>query len=155
MTNWRNNLVKKLCKKCNCIFEGKYNSSSCSICKKQTKRNCFKSFKQKNPNYFKFHHAKRRLNGKALKALLKRDYGITIEEYEKMRSDQNDLCAICGSAEGNWKANGSRLVVDHCHKTKKVRGLLCPSCNRGLGQFEDDSNRLKNAITYLQTPNGK
>ena len=111
----------------------------------------FITFKSKNPEYFKNHHAQRRLDGKNLKTMLKREYGITIEEYKKIRIDQNDLCAICESAEGGWKANGAKLVVDHCHKSGKIRGLLCPSCNRGLGQFEDDPKRLKKAIHYLSS----
>jgi len=79
-----------------------------------------------------------------------REYGITVDQYQEFRKKQNDLCAICKSPEGYWKANGSKLVVDHCHKTGKVRGLLCPSCNRGLGQFEDNAERLNSAMIYIK-----
>jgi hypothetical protein len=150
VNDWRNKPVEKNCEKCGCNFTGKYNSRKCSACKDQVQLKAFIAFSEKNPDYFKNHHAQRRLDGKNLKALLMREYGITVEEYQEFRRKQNDLCAICKSPEGNWKANGSKLVVDHCHKTGKVRGLLCPSCNRGLGQFEDNAERLKSAMIYIK-----
>lgn len=77
---------------------------------------------------------------------LKYLYGITPEQYDEMLKAQGGVCKIClGPDNGPWK----RLAVDHCHKTGRVRGLLCAKCNKGLGQFEDDPERLKKAITYL------
>ena len=67
-------------------------------------------------------------------------YGITLEDYNKM--DQN--CNICGSSE---EGRGFKMNVDHCHDTGKVRGLLCNSCNRGLGLLGEDN--LEKAIQYL------
>lgn len=64
------------------------------------------------------------------KSKLKLKYGITLEEFEMMKSRQNDVCAICQKSRP--------LTVDHCHTTGKVRMLLCNSCNRGLGCFDDD-----------------
>ena len=46
-----------------------------------------------------------------------------------------------------------QLVVDHCHKTGKIRGLICDSCNVGLGRFKDNIDNLKNAIKYLEKNN--
>lgn len=68
-----------------------------------------------------------------------------------MLEDQNHLCAIC-KTEGFKMHKGVyySLVVDHCHATKKVRGALCNNCNRALGLFKDDINRLKAAIRYLE-----
>ena len=43
--------------------------------------------------------------------------------------------------------------MDHCHKTKKIRGLLCHTCNSGLGMFKDNIEYLKNAIKYLEVNN--
>jgi hypothetical protein len=43
----------------------------------------------------------------------------------------------------------TRMVVDHCHSTNKVRGILCDLCNTALGKFHDDVNLLSNAIGYL------
>ena len=59
-------------------------------------------------------------------------YNISLAEYDQMFHDQNGVCAICGNPEIN-----RRLAVDHCHKTSKVRGLLCTTCNVKLGWFVD------------------
>jgi len=81
-------------------------------------------------------------------------YGISIEDFEQMEVLQNSACAICGkipSLDANAKGNQKVLHVDHDHKTSKVRGLLCSDCNRGLGFFGEESERLANAALYLKT----
>lgn len=80
---------------------------------------------------------------------LKRKYGITVEQYEEILQYQKGVCAICGKPP---KEGHARLSVDHCHKTGLLRGLLCWLCNRLLGSFRDDKDRLKSAIEYLTTP---
>lgn len=75
-------------------------------------------------------------------------YGITVEDYDRMQSDQNNLCLLCCRPNKNFW--GNNLVIDHCHKTGKVRGLLCDKCNKGLGQFEDSIKVLQKAIKYLK-----
>jgi Recombination endonuclease VII len=75
---------------------------------------------------------------------LKRKYGITPKQHEALFSKQNGLCAICGS-DGNGKA----LHIDHCHSTGKVGGMLCVTCNIGLGSFKDSPLLLALAIQYL------
>lgn len=77
-----------------------------------------------------------------------RRYGLTPEEYLAIYNKQDGACAICGELPGN-----SPLVVDHCHNSKKVRGLLCLKCNRGLGFFSDDPNLLRKAAMYLEDSN--
>jgi hypothetical protein len=81
------------------------------------------------------------------KSILKTKYGITLEEFNCMLKDQNNSCAICGC--GNEKKNNYGLCVDHCHKSGKVRRLLCNHCNLGLGYFGDDIELMKKAIEYL------
>ncbi|UCS82780.1 endonuclease VII [Yersinia phage vB_YenP_Rambo] len=73
-------------------------------------------------------------------------YGITKDDYDRMFQEQLCKCAICSKPQEKCRR---ALSVDHCHKTGKVRGLLCDECNRALGYFYDDIKRLKNAITYL------
>lgn len=87
-------------------------------------------------------------------ASLKYRYGITGEQYMEMYRAQHGRCAIC-SAEKEPSIRGcvgmSRdavLVVDHCHRTNKVRGLLCDRCNKALGLFFDNQINLQRAASY-------
>lgn len=77
---------------------------------------------------------------------LKSRYGITQDDYDAMLVAQGGRCAICGSTES--KARTERFVVDHCHETGKVRGLLCLPCNFRLGHV-DDKVWLGCALSYL------
>ena len=80
---------------------------------------------------------------------MKHLYGITFEEYEKMFSKQEGKCKICNKKLERNK----RSHIDHCHISKRVRGLLCNNCNSGLGNFMDDVSILSQAIKYLQSRN--
>lgn len=73
---------------------------------------------------------------------LRKRYGITPEYYEELFHKQNGKCAICGTSK-------EKLVIDHDHKTGKVRGLLCHNCNRGLGKFRDSPRTMLRVIDYL------
>jgi hypothetical protein len=78
-------------------------------------------------------------------------YGIEPDEYIRLWHEQNGKCAICDEQEkALYKGKIRSLAVDHCHKTGKVRALLCNACNNGLGRFRDDPSRLEAAIRYLQ-----
>ena len=82
---------------------------------------------------------------------LERFYGITLEYYNDLYTKQKGLCAICLQPEtATVKQTLRTLSVDHCHKTGKIRGLLCKSCNVGLGYFEDDVDSFKRALKYLR-----
>ena len=72
-----------------------------------------------------------------------RVYGLTEIAYQAMLQAQSNLCAICG--DQLIKPN-----VDHNHKTKVVRGLLCDGCNRGLGYFKENSQALRTAADYIE-----
>jgi hypothetical protein len=78
---------------------------------------------------------------------LKRKYRITLADYEAMLAAQGRGCAICGAPE----PDGQSLHVDHCHDTGAVRGVLCFTCNAGLGMFDHDADRLARAASYLQS----
>jgi hypothetical protein len=78
---------------------------------------------------------------------LKREYGLSIKDYDDLLTKQGGVCAICGTKNGN--ANGIRLSVDHNHITNEIRGLLCSSCNTALGLFKDSVHGLNAAIHYL------
>lgn len=79
---------------------------------------------------------------------LKRHYGLTIEQYNGILSEQNGKCAICGT---NECSSGKSFAVDHDHQTGKIRGLLCVNCNMGIGSMKDDVNIMKRAIAYLES----
>jgi len=81
------------------------------------------------------------------KSMLIYRYGITEEDYNQMLKSQSGRCGICGDLP---KTN-RKLDVDHCHKENKVRGLLCNSCNQGIGYLKDSIDILKRAIKYLKT----
>ena len=82
---------------------------------------------------------------------LQRKYGISLLEYSQMIISQGGKCAICGSEEGGTRnGNPKALAVDHCHDTAKVRGLLCESCNQGIGKLKDDPTVLRKAADYIE-----
>lgn len=76
---------------------------------------------------------------------LKRTYGITTEEYESILNKQNNSCVICSEKF----VSNKNTHVDHDHNTNEVRGLLCKSCNQGIGLLKDNPNILLNAYNYL------
>ena len=77
------------------------------------------------------------------------NYGITPEQYQEQMETQAGRCAICRSDE--WLGKGNRPHTDHCHETKRFRGILCGNENIGVGLFGDDPLRLLAAARYLLT----
>ena len=76
-------------------------------------------------------------------------YGINLKEYQELLDKQGGCCAVCSSS-GSGKTS-DRLVVDHCHSTGRVRGLLCWPCNIGIGMFKDREDLLVTVTDYLKT----
>jgi len=76
---------------------------------------------------------------------LMKTYGITINDYDKLLLLQDNKCAICGEKN---KSN-RHYHVDHCHKSGVIRGILCHSCNVGIGNFREDHNIFVKAVEYL------
>ena len=86
-----------------------------------------------------------------IEAYYKRVYRLSINEYLDLAEKQGFVCAICGKENFAMGATHTGLlVVDHDHKTGKVRGLLCHNCNRALGLLQDSPDTLKSAISYLE-----
>ena len=130
----------KECSRCKEVrpLEGFYNklkrngtlgkSARCKICEKQLKAARYDPMKKRAAD-------------------LRKTFGISLDEYDKMLEKQNGVCAIC---RGPHKGRGSFFHVDHCHSNGTVRGLLCSHCNVGLGYFSDNISNLENAILYLR-----
>lgn len=103
--------------------------------KSYTCNSCYYNKRKKDPDFVY------RQKMAAIKSL----YGLTPEEYENLLDKQNGLCGICMSS-------GVRLAVDHDHVTKQVRGLLCHTCNTGLGKLGDNIEGIERALNYLNSP---
>ena len=78
---------------------------------------------------------------------LRTNYGIGIEDYDRMLRGQGGTCATCEATAADQQRG--RLNVDHCHETGRVRGLLCANCNRAIGLAADSPDRLRRMATYL------
>lgn len=77
---------------------------------------------------------------------LKRNYGLSLEQYEEMQRLCEFKCAICHQPETDFKR---KLAVDHDHRSGNVRALLCVRCNNGIGYFKEKTMLLMRAIVYL------
>lgn len=125
---------ERSCKDCGNSFEPlvhrSYLSNYCQDCR-LVKR---KSYYENKKDYYLEQNRKYHLGKK---------YGINQKDYDNMIIAQNERCSICYKVMENPH-------IDHCHRTGKIRGLLCFHCNSALGQFEDDIERIERAANYLR-----
>lgn len=103
---------------------------------KEKKIEADKSYRERNPQD----------SIRKRESMLKRVYGITLEDYNKLLAEQSGKCYICNREPYSNKP----LHVDHCHKTGEVRGLLCARCNWYLGVIEKKPTTLTNLLNYLE-----
>lgn len=82
--------------------------------------------------------------------VLKKHYGIDLEQWEAIYAAQGGVCAICKTCERDKNGRYANLAVDHCHTTGVVRGLLCNSCNRAIGLLKDSPSTARAAALYLE-----
>ena len=97
----------------------------------------------RNKEYKGNENGKRRVRNRNLI----KQFGITLIDYEVLLEKQNYKCLICGISQ---ESLSQQMAVDHDHQTNKIRGLLCGSCNGGLGLFKDNILLLRKAIKYLK-----
>jgi hypothetical protein len=105
---------------------------------------------QTNINHRHWHHANK---DNVINSRLKSRFGITLEQYNEMFKKQNGVCAICKMPEKHIDKRFNRprnLAVDHCHNSKKVRGLLCFDCNSGIGKLKDSYELIMIAANYIK-----
>lgn len=132
----RGDNLRKTCKEC----VNKKRRENIDLKKKANKKR--KEKYANDPEYRKRHKDR----------VYRNKFGITLEEYNKMFNDQNGCCKLCGIHQSNCP---KALAVDHCHEHEEktgeilIRGLLCGNCNKGLGNFKDNTETLKLAISYL------
>ena len=84
---------------------------------------------------------------------LKKNFGITPGDYEKMLEAQHGVCAICFQSEVSIDSRNGlqrKLAIDHDHVTEKIRELLCSRCNLTVGLVKEDTSILLSAVTYLE-----
>ena len=84
---------------------------------------------------------------------LRKRYGVTADQFSFLLDSQGNSCAICGmelNTDLSYKGRETKPVVDHCHGTGNVRGILCNGCNLIIGHAKDNIDRLRRAIVYLQ-----
>ena len=101
---------------------------------------CKKTYDKKKRNTKESYEKRRWIN-------LMQRYGISKEDYTEMFTKQKASCAICGIHQLELKRP---LVVDHCHNSMTVRGLLCDNCNNGIGKLKESVDVLNSAISYLK-----
>ena len=111
--------------------------------------------RKRDQSWEKYHRDKDRIPDFNRQRTLKhrcKKYGITLERFYQMVENQAGLCRICYCPEvREFPGTGVvALSIDHCHKTGKVRGLLCDACNIGIGRFDDRIELLERAIEYLK-----
>jgi len=116
------------------------------------------SWKYKNTKKYKevrkkwLEKNKEKINEYKRKEYFRRKFGIEIFQYDELFKKQKGRCAICKKPQSEFKR---KFALDHCHKTNKIRGLLCTNCNTGIGFLNDNIDNLKNAIQYLRKFNNE
>lgn len=101
---------------------------------------------------WRIRHRERHVKAHKNQSLIKA-YGISYEEYEILLQNQSGVCAVCGEPPSSITAKTGEtraLCVDHDHQTRKVRALLCHSCNTLLGHIEANPQRIQLLLTYLK-----
>jgi len=118
----------------------------CARCDSTKPRNAFHVSKE---GWIKSKYCKQCHSAQVQERRLKDSWGLTQQDFDKLLAEQGGGCAICGSSKSGTRKDG-RLCVDHNHETGQIRGLLCASCNRGIGLLGDSSKMLLTAYAYLK-----
>lgn len=135
--------VKFFCRYKRKLKHGKTNwyfNSWCKDCKIKRR----KKYERKSPKYNRHPSAAKRLPGRTRYILY--EYGLDEVSFDVLRKKQNNRCAICFRRFRNRKDT----QIDHHHTNGSIRGLLCRTCNLGLGYFRDNQEILKKALVYLK-----
>lgn len=122
----------------------------------KNRRKCYERWTSENKEYRKQYskeYGSKPENRKKTRAReLKRKYNITIDVESEMYCTQSGKCAVCNYKfkEYDDGSNSNDFVIDHCHSSGLVRGLLCNKCNQGIGLFMENKKTIENTIKYLE-----
>lgn len=135
--SWAKKMTKRICSSCeeNKPFSDFYKSSP-GVCKE-----CKLGYNRK----WKAENADQQKNN-LRRSALRRNFGITIEQYDEMFDRQKGCCAICERHQDNFS---KRLAVDHNHITGEIRGLLCNYCNHRVVGRHRDGDLLRKIADYV------
>lgn len=125
-------------------------SRTCSKCKQDVPKTNHAWCQTCSNEYEKARYAGKSLEEKQGKWLSAR-YGMSFQEYVSLYEQQDKRCPLCLNdivIDINERGR-NRAVVDHCHKTGKVRGLICNHCNRALGLLQDNKDTIKRMLEYV------
>ena len=120
---------------------------------KEANRNSYHKYRDDRLVYSKEYY-KRTANEKKLKSRaqhIKKSYGLTVEDFNRMWDEQNGRCFICSEP----LVLGIGCHIDHDHESNTVRKLLCKGCNNGIGFLKENSELLRKAADYLDSFKGK
>lgn len=118
-----------------------YNRNSC---KKYYEKHKYEILAKRKMDYLENPDGRRVLE-------VKRKFGFSKEDYERLKEDQKNLCAICARPQVQDRKN---LDVGHNHRTKQVRQLLCGDCNKAIGLLRDDPEVAEKVASYLRKWSG-
>lgn len=114
--------------------------------RERAKKHYYKNL-EKSREYARDYARKNADPDKKRRTRLKANYGMTPEQWQAMFNAQGCKCAICESTDAGSKAGWN---TDHCHKSGRVRFILCAHCNRGLGAFKDNPDVMRKAAKMLE-----
>lgn len=106
----------------------------------------YRSMHNKSVKLWKKNHPDKNAHIKKV-GKLKSKYGLTLDQYNTLLENQNNSCKVCKDLFTNEKLTH----IDHCHKTGKVRGILCLNCNLSLGYAKENIERLQGLIDYVKS----
>ena len=128
------------------------NVSKCPDCKSCRSKKDKETYKNNSIKFIERTKKFRQENPEKIRDCnLKRNYSVSLEEYNKKLLEQNNKCEICGKHENDNMCRGRQIPLanDHHHESKQNRGLLCVRCNLALGALEEDSEVLYSMINYI------
>lgn len=141
--------VHSICKCCQSAWKKEWKKRNKDVIREKDSK--YREINKEKLKEYNYKYREENKYSKRKNSHLKWAFNITLDDYNNMLNKQNNSCAICGISRSSLKKD---LYVDHCHKTGKIRELLCDGCNRGMGQFKDNIDLMSKALTYLEKHNG-